>query len=480
MVEARRERSGSGQHAVGRLALALALVVLHGETSSGLITGGTGNAPLSRPGWPQGAAEVFNHSSRIAWWEGPPFGGGQYHAEYRGDTAAFQGVLERFARLDVATKRIIIQDGTGQSFWLNPNGSPEKAVEAQIDWSFMFWNPENWQRLKTMPSDLQPPDVAGAEQAPAILNVYTGGHVDWSQVAVPSGLVVTDHRLQAHGFAVEDATVLEGQVVAIDSGQPLRAQIELQQVQPQQSGGYEFMVLQETTTDDQGRWVVKNAPPQWLRVVVKATGYAPRVAGYLRVDEQPRWYSYDCGLAPCGQLSGQVMDAAGGLLDEVDVRLANVIANAPGSYEGPSEYIAKTDLQGRFGFDCLPVGSATVRVSKSGYCREGLGESITIPTDNVRLVMVRAAQVTVTVQFPTAQRPDSYIVELAPAGGSAVGKWSGSGNINAQNQIVFQNIPPGQYVLRGHPNPTTDSQRTEPQSLDLQGGQTIEITLHAR
>src|SRR5262245_58095034 len=91
-----------------------------------LITGGEGNLPLNDPGWPAGAAAIFNHMARVAWWEGPPFGGGQWHAECRGDAQALSAVLADFARLDVKRKRIIVHDGVGHSFWLNPNREPAK------------------------------------------------------------------------------------------------------------------------------------------------------------------------------------------------------------------------------------------------------------------------------------------------------------------------------------------------------------------
>src|SRR4051812_28727470 len=65
--------------------LAAALVVALAPEAFALIRGGEGNTPVRDPGWPAGAAAIFNAPSRIAWWEGPPFGGGQWHAEYRGD-----------------------------------------------------------------------------------------------------------------------------------------------------------------------------------------------------------------------------------------------------------------------------------------------------------------------------------------------------------------------------------------------------------
>lgn len=62
-----------------------------------VITGGKGNQVITDPGWPEGVAAIFNHHARIAWWEGPPFGGGQYHSECLGGTESFNAVLAKFS-----------------------------------------------------------------------------------------------------------------------------------------------------------------------------------------------------------------------------------------------------------------------------------------------------------------------------------------------------------------------------------------------
>lgn len=103
-----------------RLLVPLLFVVTNFGTplpfATALITGGKGKEPIADPGWPKGAAEIFNCRSRIAWWEGPPFGGGQYYAECRSDTKTFNAILSKFAKLNVKTKRLIIHDGIGNSF----------------------------------------------------------------------------------------------------------------------------------------------------------------------------------------------------------------------------------------------------------------------------------------------------------------------------------------------------------------------------
>ena len=127
--------------------LATAITSLVSPPAFALISGGEGNTPINDPGWPKGAAAIFNTQSRIAWWEGPPFGGGQWHSECRGDAKALNDVLAGFAKLDLKNKRIIVHDGIGQSFWLNPNREPAKRDAAKIDWILMVWQPENWKRL---------------------------------------------------------------------------------------------------------------------------------------------------------------------------------------------------------------------------------------------------------------------------------------------------------------------------------------------
>ena len=168
-----------------------------------------------------------------------------------------------------------------------------------------------------------------------------------------------------------------------------------------------------------------------------------------------RWRASTCGSATSSRTSG-------------------------GRYESPLEYTFKTDADGRFRAEQVPAGTASVWVHKPGYCRPGLGLPIATPKADVELQMMKSASVRVTVDFTGKERPDGYMVEIEPEGGEVVGSYGGSGNIDAENQMTFENVPPGRYVLRGRPNPGSDAEETEPVTVDLKGGQAAEVTLKAK
>jgi hypothetical protein len=468
--------------------LALGLAVIPSRGAYALITGGEGNSPVHDPGWPKGAEPLFNDKARIAWWEGPPLGGGNWHAEFRGDAKALTAFLDGFAKLESKNKRIVLHDGVGQSFWLNPNRKEDKQKDARLDWTFEVWQQTNWEHLRKLPADLNPTDPGDANDGPpSQIDVYTGGNVHWSDVTVPKDLKVVDQRLEAHGFTVEDKTVLEGTIVDLATKQPLAARIVLQRIEPQQKGGYHYTDVAKANADAQGKWVLKNAPIGWFQVVAQADGYVPRILGYGQFDGQPSWHTYSSGLARPAPVNGRVTDDAGQPIQDVEVRIQDVTAADGSRYESPNGYTVKTDADGRFHTDQVPVGKGTVWIHKPGYCRPGLGPPIVMadigsvkPTANVELKMTRSSQVQVTVDFSKTKRPQGYIVEITPEGGNKVGSWGGSGNINNKNQMAFNDVPPGRYTIHGQPNPGSANERTEPVTVDLKGGETKEITLMAK
>ncbi len=459
--------------------LALALAAGSGQSAWALIMGGEGNAPLNDPGWPKGAVEVFNAESRVAYWEGPPLGGGQWHAECRGDALALSVVLENFAQIDTPRKRVVLHNGIGHSFWLNPGREPEKRAKAMIDWSFMVWQPDSLKFQRELPARMRPVDK-GENTILAQLDVYTNGFVRWADVIVPEKLDIIDDRLEVHGFTADDGTVLEGQVTDLATQKPLAAKLILEKIESQKEGGYRYSKLIEVEADAAGHWVVKHAPQEHCRLVLTAEGYVPRVIAYSQYDDQPRWLEHNAGLSKPASVTGRVVDEQGKPLPDVDVRIGDLATKNGGSYEISDDPNLKTDAEGRFRFDGAPLGTASVWIHKPGYVRPGLGPTIETPATDLKLEMRLSAKLKVTVDFSDTTRPEGYIVHIEPEEGEQVGKWSGDGNIDAAGHITYQDIPPGRYVVHGRPNPGSESQQTSKIALDLKGGATTEVTIKAK
>lgn len=461
--------------------LTAAVAILPVRSAFALITGGEGNQPVHDPGWPEGAAAIFNHPGRVAWWEGPPFGGGQWHAECRGDAQALSAVLADFAKLDVKSKRIVLHDGVGASFWLNANREPAKRDAARIDWTFVVWQPGSWKRLQNLPAGLNPTDPRDAEKGPpAQIDIFTGGNVRWSEVTVPTGIAVDDQRLESHGFAPKDGVVLEGRISSSSTRQPLAGKVRLQRIEPQPKGGYLYNTLAEAAADANGRWVLKNAPSGNHRVLVDAEGFVPRVIGYVQFDDQPRWSAHDGSLSRPGTVSGKVTDEAGKPVADVAVRFDDVVDESGVRYESADPFSCSTDAEGRFRSDNLPEGRATIWIHKPGHTRPGLGEKVVIPAADVALRLMKAGRIVVTVDFTGTKRPAEYLVEINPPGGPAVGTWGGSGRIDDKNRLTLDDVPPGQYVLVGRPNPGAEREQSAPLKIELKGGQVLEVELSAK
>lgn len=457
--------------------VAAALIMVFHQPAWALITGGEGNDPVKDPGWPKGGAAVFNTETRVAWWEGPPFGGGQWHAECKGDAAALSLLLDDFSKVDIPIKRVVLHDGFGHSFWLNPNGDKEKLAKSLIDWTVMLWQPDRLKFQRGLPAGFR---AVEGEPILAQIDVYTGGFVRWADVIVPKGIEVVDERLEAHGFKATDGTVIEGKVVDLATMKPLMATLVLEEILPQKQGGYEYVKRMEVQADAQGHWVVKHAPAAWCRLVLQADGYVSRVIAHGKYDDKPRWLEHNSGLSKSAPVSGRVVDAAGKPLADVEVRISDLDAKNGGRYDTGDDSKIKTDAAGRFRIEAVPLGTASVWVHKPGYVRPGLGPKFDTPASDLLLKMLPSATLKVRVDFSDTTRPEGYIVSIKPEGGEVVGSWGGGGNIDAEGQITFQNIPPGKYIVTGRPNPGSDKQETPPEKVDLQGGASKELTIKAK
>lgn len=161
--------------------------------SAALILSGSGNNPVTDPGWPDGALALANLHSRVGWWEGPRDGGGEWQFLYRGDAAAFSEAVTNFAAIHAHELELVIHDGPQTNTFIRESG------DARVDWTFTVWVPDSWNRLYNSTNTWNASDPNYHKPvAPPRLDVYIGGgQVDWVKVKIPAGIHVRDERSPA-------------------------------------------------------------------------------------------------------------------------------------------------------------------------------------------------------------------------------------------------------------------------------------------
>ena len=237
-----------------------------------------------------------------------------------------------------------------------------------------------------------------------------------------------------------------------------------------------------TLADRQGHWVMKQVPQGRYQLVADKEGYVPCFVDYPTIDGEFGWHQFSCGLAPASTLSGRVTDEAGKPVADVAVRLSDVMpAGSTGGYRLLNESLGKTAADGRFQSDQVPAGKARIGLHKAGYILPRIRSPNLDSGERPRLQIgaIRTDSRHCRVSWRRASAGLSGRNRCGRR--TRVGQWGGSGDIDQQNQIVFSDMPPGRYILQGHPNPFTISRdkRSKPVTIDVKGGQSAEITLSA-
>ena len=178
---------------------AVVYIALFVSRASALIVSGTGQPPLH--GCPDGAAAACSNS--VAWWEGPPFGGGEWHALFRGDTEKFSATLTRFAAIRSTNLQVVLHAGPKFDPILEVDRNEHTNTLSRIDWELVVCdeaslkkiyapqNSTNWQQFIADNPNFKMPETAPR------LHVYLGGEsggVDWKKVSLPANVRVRDER----------------------------------------------------------------------------------------------------------------------------------------------------------------------------------------------------------------------------------------------------------------------------------------------
>ena len=443
----------------------VSLVWLAALPASALIMTGRGNQPVHDAGWPEGALAMANFESRIGWWEGPPFGGGEWHFLFSGNTEGFQDALTTFAAIRAPALDLVIHDGPYEDIILNE----------RVDWAFTVWVPKNWHRLYNNPkvvldaTDLhfrQPVD-------PPRLDVYVGGAdgVDWSKVKVPAGLKVRDERAAAAPIHPTDGAVIRADLYDMATGKPVADArlIVASSGNAAQGSQRANEKVAEGVADARGHAEVTRIPAGTYRVTVEADGYASRVLGYERLTEHS-FKQFTTELARSAVLRGRVTDTEGKPLKGVKVSTHAILSMDGRGYRRHDELSAQSDVAGQFELAGLPVGFVLLSARAQGYSFSDLMTIHDVPSTNVVLRLSRAGTIHVSVTDSAGHALSRYegleiLVEVEPKGGPKVGSWGGNAKVRDDGTFEFNNVPPGEYRIKSEPNPSSPNRQYAPEQV---------------
>ncbi len=347
-----------------QLFIVTCLIACLSSSALAAITGAVGNDPVNDPGWPKGALEVANLKTRVAYWEGPPFGGGQYEHLYRGDTAAFNAALEVFSKMRTPVRELVIFDGPHESFYMKIPRGDDKKIDARIDWSFTVWVPANWHRLYSKPGN----EFFAQDQNfrkpldPPRMRVYIGGGglIDFEKVKVPTNIRVVDQRAAASGVTVEGGAMVRVNVYDMATGKPVAGAV----LKIDERSEKATPIMQVAGNED-GFIEAKQIAPAIRRLSIEARGYAPRLIGYEDL-KATTFLTYDIELSAAATISGTVVDEAGKPVAGVTVR-SNAMGIDGRGYQQVDRREVKTDEHGRFELTGLPTGYTQLRAIVAKY-----------------------------------------------------------------------------------------------------------------
>ena len=437
----------------------IGLLWLAAWPASALIMTGTGSQPVHDYGWPEGALAVANLDSRVGWWEGPPFGGGEWHFLYQGDTAACQEAVAAFAGIRAPVLDLFVHDGPQE----------DGILTKKVDWSFTVWVPENWHRLFNNPKsvfDAGHPNFRQPVAAPR-LDVYVGGNgVDRAKIKVPAALKVHDERAAAAPVQPAGGAVLRADIYDMANGKPvedahltvLRLPAASQEEKPAEEK------VADGVSDEQGQVEITRIPAGTYRVTAGADGYATRVLSYERFTDRT-FKQFTVELAKSAVLSGRVIDTEGKPVNGARVYAQSIMALDGRGYAAHEERTVESDATGHFALAGLPVGYALLGARKQGYSFSDLFTIHDVPATNVVLRINGAGNIHVSVTDSDGKAMSRYdgheiLVEVEPKGGSKVGSWGGSARVKDDGTFEFTDVPPGEYRITSHPNPSGSNRQS--------------------
>lgn len=463
-----------------RVFIVLCIVLMLPAAGFALITGTHGNRPVRDRGWPAGTLDLANLESRLGYWEGPPFGGGEYHFLYRcKDTSEFNEALKTFAAIEAKKLELVVHNGPEYSFWLKANKEELSKEDNRVDWTLTVWIPERWKSLYNSPRSYmlgsELPRFKKPVAAPRIDVYIGGGSVVWEKVKIPKNVVLIDKRPGSVSPEFAGSGLVRGKVFDMATGEPISG---AQVVLASHEGGGKWTEIKHGKTNERGSCQIAKIPAGYYEVRVLANGYAPRKQGSYH-NKRPEYLNFEIGLARPQCVKGVVVDQDGNPIEGVKVSATNVLGPDGYGYPSVGDRTSTTDAQGRFEICLLPKGLMTVRCRCEGlHLKSSIFEQYKIPSDQIKLVMTGTGTVWGKVVDKDGNRPaGGIILELEPEGGNKPGSWGGSWNLSPDGSFKMTGIPPGKYIISTRPNPGSSNYEPNSGKVTIKGGMTYEIEI---
>ena len=465
-----------------------------------LIMVNSGDRPVENMGWPRGCEKVANQPGRLGWWEGPPFGGGEYHFEFVcKDTAEFNAVLKAFAAIQVPglpaksassasgentyrdaaqALELVVHDGPEYSAVFDCEGAAADKKKSRVDWTFTVWNPANWYRLFNSPNLTFESDHHNFRQpvAPPRIDVYIGGGtIVWNKVKVPPNVHVVDKREEAAPVRPKGGGLVRGTVYDMATGQPI-AGAEI--VVARGNDPRELQEVARTNTDNRGLGEVEKIPSGRYAIVVRAAGYAARVAERYE-NKAATYHEFTAMLAPEAAVKGTVADAEGKPITDVQVSPASTLAMDGLGYACSDVKAAMTDKEGRFEIRSLPEGFTQLRCRAPSLHQETfVFELYGVPSEGIKIVMTGTGVVRGKVIGRDGKpAPGATHVSIGHPGGDRVGQWGGSMQCKGDGTFEFQGVPPGEYLVGTNPLLSIKGEDPNAKRITVKAGQTVEVEI---
>ena len=466
--------------------VAMVLLCATAPPSSALITGTHGNHPVQNMGWPTGSERFANLPSRLGYWEGPPFGGGQYHFLYRcEDTAQFNRALEVFSEIRAPALKLIVHDGPGRSFWLDAEHRDPPDGDARVDWTFDVCKPASWHFLYSNPKSVYGSDSDDFRKPvpPPTIRVYIGGGgpIVWGDVRIPDNIEVIDKRAEAAPVKPVGGGLIQGDVYDMSTGQVIAG---AEVVLLKHDGGRDWNETERTETDEHGAFNVEKIPSGRHKIRVRAEGYASRFCGSYEIKGNT-YHKIVTELAGANSASGIVTDTEGKPIPGVIV-VARATMGIDGRGYSPADVESvTTGADGRFEITGLPKGFTMI------HCRSGtlhqatpvfdlyeLPDRYGDPSGDIRIVMEGTGVVRVKVIDEHGNPPaDGAHVSIEPTQGNQPGSWGGSATCEADGTYTFKRVPPGDYIVGTNPRHAGLANDPGAKTVTVETGRTIDVEI---